>query len=91
MLVHVLGLLDAFAAGTMVLGHFQVVHAPLLYAALYLFIKLFFFRDWLSFIDAAAAIYCVALFFGVVSGLTWLFFTYFFYKTSVWVFYSFAN
>lgn len=91
MLVHLLALLDILSAGFLVLGHFHLIRIPLLYVAIYLITKLFFFRDWLSFIDAAAAIYAVFLFFGFASGLTWLFVFYFAYKTAVWLFFTLGN
>jgi len=91
MLVNVLGLLDLISASIMVGGHFGIFKVPLLYAAIYLLVKLFFWRDTLSFIDAAAGVYCIFLFFGAASGLTWLFALYFSYKTAVWLFYAMAN
>ena len=91
MLVHLLALLDILAAGTILGGHLHLFRVPLLYAAIYFVTKLFFFRDILSIIDACAALYCVFIFFGVVSsGLTWFFMLYFLYKTSIWVFYAFV-
>ncbi len=91
MLVHLLGLLDLVAGTIMVAGHYHIIKIPLLYAAIYLITKIFFWRDWLSIIDALAALYCVALFFGLTSGLTWFFVFYFLYKTCVWLFYTLAN
>ena len=86
-----MAVLDLLSAGFIVLGHFHLVHLPLIAVAVYLAAKLFFFRDWLSFMDAAAAVYTLFLFFGFASGLTWLFVLYFAYKTSVWLFFAFAN
>jgi hypothetical protein len=92
MLVHLLSLFDALAAVVIFLGHFGLVHTPLLYAALYLIVKLFFFRDVLSIIDTAAALYAVYLYFtGAGVGITWLFMIFFGYKVSVWLFYTFAE
>ena len=91
MLVHILALLDALSAVFLVLGHFHIVKIPLLYVAIYLFSKLVFFRDWLSFIDAIAGIYALLLFFGLGSGLTWLFVAYFVYKLAVWLFFTLGN
>lgn len=68
-----------------------MVKIPLLYVAIYLIVKLFFFRDWLSFIDAAAGIYAIFLFFGLASGLTWFFVAYFIYKMCVWLFFTLGN
>jgi hypothetical protein len=91
MLVHVLGLLDVLAAGTLVAGHVGLWKIPLLYAAVYLGCKLFLFRDALSIIDAAAAVFCVLVFFGLHSGLVWVFLIFYAYKTSVWLFYTLAS
>jgi hypothetical protein len=91
MLVHLLGLLDLAAAGVMIGGHYGIIKIPLLYAAIYLITKIFFWRDWLSIVDACAALYCIFLFFGLASGLTWFFAFYFGYKTAVWLFYTMAN
>jgi hypothetical protein len=92
MLVHLLSLLDLFAALAIFGGHFGIVHMLLLYAAIYLLAKLFFFRDALSIIDTAAALYALYMFFaGHGNGLTWLFLIYFMYKTSVWLFFSLTH
>lgn len=91
MLIHVLGVLDLLAAGLLLAGHADLVRVPLLYAAIYLGSKLLLFRDAMSVIDAAAGVYCVLVFFGVHSGLVWLFLIYYVYKTSVWVLFSLAN
>jgi hypothetical protein len=91
MLVHLLGLLDLAAVGIMLGGHYALFKIPLFYAAIYLLTKIAFWRDWLSIVDACAAVYCILLFFGLGSGLTWFFVVYFVYKTSVWLFYTMAN
>ena len=91
MLVHILGLLDLAAAAIMIGGHYSLFKIPLFYAAIYLGVKVFFWRDWLSIVDAAAAIYCVLLFFGFASGLTWFFMVYFLYKASVWLFFTMSH
>lgn len=91
MLGYILSLLDILAAGTIILGHFGLAKIPLLYSALYLFTKLFFFRDLLTWIDAAAGVYCVFLFFGFASELTWIFIGFFAYKTAMWIFYTLSH
>ena len=91
MLVHILAILDMLNTNIIVLGHYHIVNLPLITITIYLDVKLFFFRDWLSFVDAAAAIYCLLLFFGLSSGLTWLFVLYFAYKTGVWLFFFVAE
>jgi hypothetical protein len=91
MLVHLLGLLDLLGAISLVLGHYGVIHFVMLYTAVYFFAKLAFFHDWLSWIDTAAGIYAVFLFFGAASSLTWFFVAYFLYKTSVWLFYALSH
>ena len=92
MLIHLLGLLDALAAVVLFLGHYDLVGIPLLYAAIYLATKIFFFRDFLSLMDLLAALYAVYLYFSADgSTLTWLFLGFFAYKTSIWLFYSFAD
>jgi hypothetical protein len=92
MLMHVLALLDLLAAAGILAGHFDLITKPLLYVAVYLLSKLVFFRDWLTMIDAAAAVYAIALIFmDGGNGLTWLFMIWFLYKTSVWFFYTFAS
>ena len=91
MLVHVLGLLDALAGIMLIAGHYGAFKIPLLYVAVYLLVKLFFWRDWLSFIDAAAGIHAIFVFFGAASALTWFFAFYFAYKTAVWLFFAMAN
>lgn len=91
MLIHVLGVLDVLATGVLFGGHVGLWKVPLVYAAVYLGSKLFLFRDALSVIDAVAAIYCILVFFGLHSGLVWVFLIFYLYKTSVWVFFSLAN
>jgi hypothetical protein len=91
MLVHLLGILDLAAASIMVAGHYELLKIPLIYAAIFLLTKLFFWRDWLSFMDAFAGVYCLFIFFGASSGFVWFFVVYFVYKTSVWLFYTMAN
>jgi hypothetical protein len=92
MLMHVLALLDLLSAAAILAGHFDLIAKPLLYVAVYLLSKLIFFRDWLTIIDALAALYAIALIFmDYGNGLTWIFMVWFLYKTSVWFFYTFAN
>ena len=88
MLYHLLALLDILAAGSMVLGHYDLVRLPVLYAAFYLVFKLAFFHDVLTWIDAAAGVYLVFVFFHMPSGLTWVFLAWFIYKTCAWLFFS---
>lgn len=91
-LIHLLSLLDLFSAVIILGGHYGLFGAPLLYVAVYLVVKLIFFRDWMSTIDVAAAGYAVYLFFADGgTGLTWLFMLYFLYKTSVWLFFTLTN
>jgi len=91
MLVHLLGLLDLAAASIMLAGHYGAFKIPLVYAAIYLVTKVFFFRDWLSIMDALAALYCLLILFGLHSGFVWFFMIYFLYKTSIWLFFTMAN
>jgi hypothetical protein len=92
MLIHLLAFLDALAALALIGGHYGLIRIPLLYAAIYLCVKIFFFRDILSIIDFAAGLYAIVLLFlGHGVGLTWLFVFWFIYKTMVWAFYSIAS
>jgi hypothetical protein len=91
-LIHILGLLDLFAAVTLLGGHFGIFHFVLLYTAIYLITKLFFFRNWMSIIDVLAALYAIYLFFaGSGTGITWFFMIWFAYKTAVWLFFTLTN
>jgi len=80
MLFIVLSLLDLLAAALMVLGHFEIIAAPVAMAGLYLALKLVFWRDLFSMIDFAAGVYCGFLALGYSGVLTWLFLAYFIYK-----------
>lgn len=92
MLFHVLALLDIVCVILLVFGHYGLMRLPLLYAALYLVSKLLFYRDILTIIDAALALYFLYVFFaGHGTALTWLIAIYFAYKSMVWMFYSFAS
>jgi hypothetical protein len=88
MLFHLLSLLDMLSGVILLGGHFELFKIPVLYAALYLGGKILFWRDFFSFVDLAAAAYFVFVFFGHESALTWVFFIYFLYKFSVWLFSS---
>lgn len=92
MLYHVLSVLDAIVAIIMVAGHFELVRIPLLYAAIYLAGKLFFWRDFFSIVDAAIGVYLFFfVFFGHASVLTWVFLVWFLYKISIWLFSSMSH
>ncbi len=92
MLFHILALLDIFSVVVLLFGHYGIMRLPLIYAAVYLVSKLFFYRDVLTFIDAIIALYFLYVFFVQHgTGLTWLIILYFIYKTIIWMFYSFAN
>ena len=92
MLYHILAILDILSVIILLLGQYGLTRIPLLYAAVYLLSKLFFFRDVLTFIDAGVALYFLYVFFVQHgTGLTWLVVIYFAYKTITWLFYSFAT
>ena len=91
MLVTLLALLDLVSAGLLVAGHYGLVRIPLLYVTVYLVAKLFFYRDWLTWIDAAAGVYALFVLFGVHNALTWVFVGFFLYKTLTWLFYTLSG
>lgn len=91
-LIHLLGLFDLLAAVFLLGGHFGIFRIVLLYVAMYLVIKLVFFRNWMSVIDVLAAVYAIYMFFaGGGTGITWFFMIWFAYKTSVWLFFTLTN
>ncbi len=80
MLFIILSILDLVGAAIMVLGHYQIIAIPVAMAGIYLCLKLIFWRDVFTILDACAGVYLGFVAFGHSGFLTWVFLVYFLYK-----------
>lgn len=76
-MILLLGIMDLLAATWIILAHFGLVgYGSSVVFIIYLMSKLLMFRDWISAMDFLAAIYLLAIFYGLHTFLAWIFAAY---------------